>query len=502
MKTLKELLKSVPHQWNGSGELSAKISGVQSDSRKIKPGELFVAVTGFNQDGHRFINEALKKGAQAVVLEHVHDQLNSSIPQVLVSNARSVLPLLVASSYDFPQKKIKCIGVTGTNGKTTTTFLIQYLLNCVSQSGLIGSIHYDDTRAKYSADNTTPVPEVLFGLLAKMVKNGASYCVMEISSHALDQNRTSGLDFSSAVFTNLTQDHLDYHHDFETYFAAKQKLFIGESIPQRSILNGDDDYGKRLYGQLNGKSDTSLYAINEAADFRAKNIKLGLDGSNFDLVYGKNVFSLNSHLTLKHNIYNLLAALATLSKEGFDLQTLSPYLAKFQGVSGRMERMDEGQDFFVFVDYAHTPDGLFNVLSSVQGLKKNRVLSVFGCGGDRDRTKRPLMGEIASKFSDIVILTTDNPRTEKPEDILSEMRAGINRTNAEVIICQDREAAIRQAVEIARPKDLVFIFGKGHENYQVIGRDKIPFSDQEIVRNYLRKKCLPSEKSQALPTVN
>ena len=491
MKSLKELLNGIPHSWDGSGDLSTRISGVQSDSRKIRPGDLFVAVTGFNQDGHEYIGEALKNGARAVVLERVNLQIDSALPQILVANTRSALPLLVASSYDYPQNKIKCIGVTGTNGKTTTTFLIQYLLNCVSKAGLIGSIYYDDARIKYAADNTTPIPEVLFDLLSKMVYSGASYCIMEVSSHALDQRRTAGLNFSSAVFTNLTQDHLDYHHDFETYFAAKRKLFAGENNPKHSLVNGDDEYGKRLYSELNGRSDIVLYGINGPADFKASNIKMDLSSLYFDLTYGKKVISINAPLTLKHNIYNILAALSTLSKEGFNLESLASYLTKFEGVSGRMERIDEGQDFYVFVDYAHTPDGLFNVLSSLEALQKNKVISVFGCGGDRDKGKRPLMGEIAGRFSDVVILTTDNSRSEKPEDIISQIRAGIKHSKADILVCSDREAAISEAINIAQPKDLVFIFGKGHENYQVLGRQKIPFSDQDTARKYLRKNVYP-----------
>lgn len=507
MKSLKELLAGIPHSRNDCGEWSVKISAVESDSRKIKSGDLFVAVSGFSQDGHRFIHEAIRKGARAAVVEHPDQNLDPSIPQILVSDTRSVLPRLVAASYDFPQKKIKCIGVTGTNGKTTTTFLIQYLLNSVSRCGLIGSIYYDDVRTQCSADNTTPPPETLFRLLSNMVENGASYCVMEISSHALDQNRTAGLNFSSAVFTNLTQDHLDYHHGFETYFAAKRKLFVGETAPRHSLINGDDEYGKRLHRELSMfnkrvMNEMSRYGINEVADYQAKNITMNLSGLNFDLHHGKKVYPIQAPLTLKHNVYNVLAALSVLSQEGVDLKVLSPYLSQFKGVSGRMERIDEGQDFCVFVDYAHTPDGLFNVLSSVQSLKENRIITVFGCGGDRDRTKRPIMGEIASQFSDVVIITTDNPRTEKPEVIISEIRSGIKQSSAEILICQDRKAAIIQALTIARPRDLVFVFGKGHENYQVIGREKIYFSDQDVLRTYLRKRCSPLEKSQPLPAGN
>ncbi len=502
MKTLQALLTSIPYSWNGSGNLSNQISGVQSDSRKVKAGDLFVAVTGLNQDGHHFIGDALKRGARAIVLEHFDSQLDPSVLQIAVSNTRSALPLLVAASYDFPQKKIKCIGITGTNGKTTTAFLIQHFLNSVSKSGLISSIYYDDGNQKYPAENTTPIPETLFHLLAEMVKNGTSYCVMEVSSHALDQNRTLGLDFSSAIFTNLTQDHLDYHHDFETYFQAKRKLFSGTHHPKHSIINGDDAYGRRLFLELEKKADVSLYGINEPAGFRAQNIKMELNGTRFDLIHGDKVIPITTQLILKHNIYNLLASLTTLYKEGFELSSLISSLSQFQSVPGRMERINEGQNFYLFVDYAHTPDGLFNVLSSVQNLKKNRLISVFGCGGDRDRTKRPLMGEIANRLSDIVILTTDNPRTEKPEEILSEIKAGIKEVKAEIIVCQDRQAAIAQAIEIAQPNDLVFIFGKGHEDYQIIGREKFPFSDQNVARQYLRNQCLHSKKSQPLSAAN
>lgn len=490
MKTLRELLEGIPCSWNGKGELSAKIGQVQSDSRKVQPGDLFVAISGFHDDGYRFIGDAIQKGAKAIVAERL-DRLASDlgIPQFSVSDPRAVLSQLVACAYDFPARKLTCIGVTGTNGKTTTTFLIQHLLNAVSRSGLIGSIYYDDGKTKQPAGNTTPVPEVLNETLARMVQNGLSYCVMEVSSHALDQNRTRGIQFSSAVFTNLTQDHLDYHQDYETYYQAKRKLFFGDFFPQHSITNLDDSYGTRLWKELSGREGVISYGERGSRDYLAERIQLSLNGTSFNLIQNGKNFPVTAPLVLRHNVYNTLAALSTVSEEGFSLNELISELSAFDGVPGRLERIDEGQDFQVFVDYAHTPDGLLSVLSSLEGLSKNRVISVFGCGGDRDRSKRPMMGKIASCFSDIVVLTSDNPRSEKPEVILEEIKRGINgnQKKAKLIVRPDRKEAIHQAIELAEPGDFVFIFGKGHEDYQIIGKEKIPFSDQNIVRQRLRE---------------
>ena len=490
MKTLRELLSGIPCSWNGKGELATAISHVQSDSRKIQPGDLFVAISGFHDDGYQFIKDAIRKGAKAVVAERF-DSLASDlgIPQFSVPNARAVLSHLVACSYDFPAQKLTCIGVTGTNGKTTTTFLIQYLLNAVSRSGLIGSIYYDDGKDKQAAESTTPVPEVLNETLARMVQNGLSYCVMEISSHALDQNRTRDIAFSSAVFTNLTQDHLDYHHDYEAYYQAKRKLFFGNFIPKHSIVNADDSFGTRLLKELSKRDGIVSYGEKGSRDYLAQQIQIGLNGIAFDLIHSRRNFSVAVPLILQHNVYNTLAALSTVSEEGFSLNDLIPELSSFSGVPGRLERIDEGQDFQVFVDYAHTPDGLHNVLSSLGGLSKNRVISVFGCGGDRDRGKRPMMGKIVSRFSDVVILTSDNPRSEKPEDILEEIKRGIdgNLKKTKLIVNPDRKEAIRQAIGLAESGDLIFVFGKGHEDYQIIGKEKKPFSDQAVVRQWLRE---------------
>ncbi|HLD56324.1 MAG TPA: UDP-N-acetylmuramoyl-L-alanyl-D-glutamate--2,6-diaminopimelate ligase [Candidatus Omnitrophota bacterium] len=499
MKPLKAFLEGIPCSWNGLGELAAPIRSVQSDSRKVRAGDLFVAVSGLHVDGRQFIHEAVRRGAKAVISERWDNQIGQNgIPQFCVSNARHILGRLAACAYDYPARKLKCIGITGTNGKTTTAFLIQHLINAASRCGLVGSIYYDDGRGKLPSTHTTPAPETLHETLAQMVDRGLSYCVMEVSSHALSQDRTEGIEFSSAVFTNLTQDHLDYHRDFEDYFTAKRKLFLGPSVPEHVVINRDDSYGARLIEEL-AKANRRFvsFGIKTPSDYSAAGIQLAWDHIDFELSAKGSRFPVSAPLILRHNIYNALAALGAVSEEGFPLLEMIRQLADFRGVSGRMERIEEGQDFYVFVDYAHTPDGLFHVLSSLEALSKRRVISVFGCGGDRDPGKRPLMGQVASRFSDVVILTSDNSRSERPEDILGQIKAGIDLfpKKADVRVLADRKEAIGQAIEMAESGDVILIFGKGHEHYQIIGEEKIPFQDQEVARYWLKRRCSPLAKS-------
>lgn len=493
MKPLKELLEDIPCSWNGLGELNAPIRSVQSDSRKVKPGDIFVAVPGFHSDGHQFIEEAIRRGAKAVVCERwPSSTVENGVAQFRVSHSRSILGRLISRAFDYPAKKLKCIGVTGTNGKTTTAFLIQYLINSISRSGLLGSIYYDDGNERLPGIHTTPTSEVLNEFLARMVEHGLSYCVMEVSSHALDQDRTEGIQFSSAVFTNLTQDHLDYHRNFEDYFRAKQKLFVSSLPPEYVVINQDDPYGVRLIEMFKKEGRSfATFGINTISDYSAARVQLSWQGIEFELSANGRRFPVSVPLILRHNVYNVLAALAAVSEEGFPIAEMAANLSGFPGVLGRMERINEGQDFHVFVDYAHTPDGLFRVLSSLEGLAQHRVISVFGCGGDRDRRKRPLMGEVASRFSDVVVLTSDNSRSEHTEDILDQIKAGIDRVpqKAQVIVLPDRKEAIGRSIEIAEPGDVVLIFGKGHENYQIVGEERIPFQDQEVARWWLKKKC-------------
>ena len=492
------MLEGIACSWNGKGGLDALIRSVRSDSRKVQPGDLFVAVPGSHVDGHRFIEQALQSGAKAIVSERFDRKVQESgLPQFVVSDSRLALSRLTASSYDFPAEKLNLIGITGTNGKSTTAFLIQHLLNQASKAGLIGTILCDDGNSKEQADYMTPGPEFLNEMMARMVANGLRYCVMEVSSHALDQERVRELAFSSVVFTNLTQDHLDYHGNFELYYQAKRKLFFGPEAPRHSIINEDDPYGVRLKRELGTLKSAVSYGL-EKGDFVGHVTKVDWTGVEFKLKHGANRWVVSAPLLLQHNVYNLTAALVTLHQEGFNLTEMIPSLLHFPGVSGRMERIDEGQNFRVFVDYAHTPDGLLNVLRAVGTLPKRRVITVFGCGGDRDRTKRPVMGEIAGRESDLAILTSDNPRTEDPELILDEVETGFRSTSsrAELIREPDRKEAIRRAIELAQEGDVLLIFGKGHEDYQILGTKRLPFSDQEVVRHWLKEKCLRSGKSQ------
>ena len=365
----------------------------------------------------------------------------------------------------------------------------------MSRSGLIGSICYDDGKACEESIATTPAPDVLHDLFDRMIANQLTFCVLEVSSHALDQDRTAGLAFAGAVFTNLTQDHLDYHKDFETYYHAKRKLFCEEPFPACALINGEDPYGKRLMAEMPGRFST--YGRVASCDYFADEVHVGLNQIQFVLAHQGKRYLVEAPLALQHNVLNVLAALSVVSEQGLPLEEIIPHVLSFAQVPGRMEQIEEGQDFRVFVDYAHTPDALFNVLSSVANLTKGRVISVFGCGGDRDRLKRPLMGEIASKFSDIVVITSDNPRSEDPEIILREIENGIDRKmgKAKVVTISDRSDAIGAAVKMAEAGDLILIMGKGHEHCQIIGTSMIPFSDQCVARHWLRERlCLSSSE--------
>lgn len=497
MKTLRQLLDGISYTSSHETELDLTVTGVSCDSRKVERGNLFVAVPGREHDGHDFIPQAIRQGAVAIVAEGLHaDASDMKLPQIVVPSTRAVLPKIASAAYGDPGQRLKLIGVTGTNGKTTTTFLIQHLLNLNKPTGLMGTIYYDDGYRKEPLTHTTPGPIELNRVLARMVEHGVSVCVMEVSSHALDQERTGGLNFSHVVFTNLTQDHLDYHPDMEHYYQAKRKLFVREPMPGRCMINCDDSYGIRLAQELK-RNRVTRYGFRLDADFRAEHVAVHLDSVEFDLVEQGARFRMKVPLGLDYNVYNVLAAVAVVSDMGVSCRDAIARLQSFPGIPGRLEKIDEGQDFLVIVDYAHTPDGLEQVLSSSAKVCKNRLICVFGCGGNRDRSKRPLMGRIAARYSSVVILTSDNPRNEDPRMILQQVRQGIDQEGsaAEVVEEVDRQLAIRRGIEDARPGDVVFILGKGHEHIQIIGDQKIHFRDQEIARSYLKRRCLPSRKS-------
>lgn len=488
MRKASELFLGVGCSWNGIGNLSDPVHAVQVDSRKVEKGDLFVAIPGFKTDGRQFIQDAIRRGAWGIVTECKDLKLSlEHIPQFDVQNSRKAFSALVANFYGRPAHQLQLIGVTGTNGKTTVSLLIHYLLNRFSSCGLIGTVYYDDGRTKREASHTTPSAEVLNQMFLAMVDNRLSYCSMEVSSHALDQDRTDGLGFAGVVFTNLTQDHFDYHKGFEDYYAAKRKLFIRAEPPHFSVVNTDDPYGLRLAKEIR-HSSVLTYGFNQACDYRAEAENVGARKIAFDLVRKEETFHVEAPLPFRYNILNVLAALACLDQLGYPLQEAISFLKEFPGVPGRMEPVDEGQDFNVFVDYAHTPDAFQNVLSAARLTVKKSIVTVFGCGGDRDRAKRPMMGEIAARYSDVVILTSDNPRNENPENIIEEIRKGIpeGKTKAQLFIISDREEAIARALKIARKGDCVLILGKGHEDYQIVRDRKIPFRDQDVVRRMLK----------------
>jgi UDP-N-acetylmuramoyl-L-alanyl-D-glutamate--2,6-diaminopimelate ligase len=496
-KKLSDLLSHVAHKWNGRGSVDAKIRGIEFDSRKVQPGHLFVALRGAHQDGHRFVADAVKRGAAAVVLDQPGPaQECENTPRFEVSDVREALPMLAAAWHDFPSRRLKCVAITGTNGKTTTSLIAKHLLGGLGKSAVIGSIYNDNGRSKTTSDQTTPEPIALHRCLSEMVKNRVRYCVMEVSSHGLAQARCRGIEFSSAVFTNLSQDHLDYHGDLETYFNTKKQLFIQEPHPKRSIIYLDDPFGARLTREA-AASEVITYGSSPKSQYSGAHFNVGLDHCEFDLLHANRTHRVKVPLGLIHNTWNALAAIAIAHQERGQIDDLINRLVSFPGVPGRLERIDEGQDFQIYVDYAHTPDAMLQILSSVRSLTTSKIITVFGCGGDRDQGKRQEMGKVASEFSDVAILTSDNSRGESPKQIMRHIKAGIDssQTNCRVIQESGRSKAIQDALEIAKTGDVVLVLGKGHETYQIVNDQKIPFSDQETIKHLLRNKCLPLGKS-------
>ncbi|MBI4388375.1 MAG: UDP-N-acetylmuramoyl-L-alanyl-D-glutamate--2,6-diaminopimelate ligase [Candidatus Omnitrophica bacterium] len=488
MKDLTEFLNDIRiSEKNGENPI-VEFRRIVADSRQVEKGDLFVALSGPKENGHRFIVEAVQRGAVAVICEeNCFSQVASRVPMIYVSNTRKAFVELLAKYDQNLYEKVRLIGVTGTNGKTTTAYLVQYLLNQFTTCGLIGTIEYrwkDKTR---HAVNTTPGPAVLIPLLSEMARDGVSYCISEVSSHALDQERTLGLRFVAALFTNLTQDHLDYHHNFENYYAAKRKLFVNETPPDIQVINVDNSYGRWLVEEV-GKLAVTFGMTNQAM-YQAQNVSVSLSGSEFDLfVRGGGRWRIKTNLGLPHNVYNVLGALSIISEMGFPLAHAAECLQDFPGVPGRMQRVEEGQPFFVLIDYAHTPDAFQNIFSAVRPLVTGKIISVFGCGGDRDSGKRPQMGRIAAQFSDAVILTNDNPRSEDPAAILSDIEKGIPLSaRPKLQQIEDRREAIHQAMTTASEGDLVLILGKGHETEQKIGSQILSFDDAQVTSECLRE---------------
>jgi len=476
------------------GRTSLYVEGISVDSRKVKNGYVFFALPGTKEDGKKYIDHAISNGAKVIFYNgDLNHSIKDGITYIKVNDIFKVLGIFSSSFYDFPNKYLKIFGVTGTNGKTTTANLIyHYWKSKGNKSGLIGTIDYRIDDEIYPSNFTTPQPHELQELLRRMVDKKIEYVSMELSSHALALKRIEGLEFKGVIFTNLTQDHLDFHKTMEEYFNAKMKIFNYLEQDGFGIINKDNEWT----GRINFK-DRKIYWVSlydEKADIALKKVFIDKMGMFIEAITPKGQIELFTKLRGKFNIYNLLFAVGLLIASGEKLDDIAKYLATFEGVKGRLEFIEEGQDFNVIVDYAHTPDGLLNVLETIKEFTKGRIIVVFGCGGDRDPTKRDKMGEISAKLSDYVIITSDNPRTEDPLKIIRDIEVGVKRVgfkNYEII--ENREEAIKKAIEIAKENDTVLIAGKGHENYQIIGTQKYPFSDQEVARKYIRERLSKHE---------
>jgi len=490
MKVLTDLLQEVDYQKHCILQ-GLMITGIQYDSRKVQLGNLFVAIKGFQSDGHQYIRQALENGAIAIMISD-EAYCSNEYPWVLVQDGRLALAQISNAFYGHPSEKLKLIGVTGTNGKTTTTNLICEIIHAHgAQTGLIGTIHNRIGDQILEGSRTTPESLELQQMFAQMVEQGIRYAVMEVSSHALELQRVACCDFDIAVFTNLTQDHLDYHKTMENYCAAKTILFKmlgaqGEQagLQKTAIINLDDPWANHFMVASNVPVVT--YSLHKDASWKAEQVQVGAAGVRYT-VDGHPV---QLHMTGNFNVYNSLAALAVGEALGFPITSVIAALEQVKGIAGRFQLVQGAADFSVIVDYAHTPDGLENVISTAQAFAKGRVITVFGCGGDRDRTKRPKMGAIAAELSDYCVVTSDNPRTEDPGQILQDILPGVQAHMAEeqYHVEVDRRKAIHYAVQMAQPGDVVLLAGKGHENYQDVNGVKHHFDDYEEAQQAIAAK--------------
>jgi UDP-N-acetylmuramoyl-L-alanyl-D-glutamate--2,6-diaminopimelate ligase len=470
------------------------VTGVEYDSRRVKPGFVFVAMHGESSDGNRFIDQAIKAGAVAVVTDSAAEPQREGVAWVVVPRGRRALARLSANFYKHPAERIALIGITGTNGKSTTAFLIESILAAAGRkSALLGTIEYHVAGRVYPAPHTTPESLELARLLNEALGSGASDAVMEVSSHALAQERVYGVPFDVAVFTNLTRDHLDYHKTMDEYFAAKRILFegCGTDPPRVAVTNVDDEYGAKLADfSRKHSSAVSTYGW-ERGDYHAANVEISPRGTRFDLITQQEKIAIFTPLIGRVNVYNALAAASACHARGCDFKSIARGIESLTHVPGRFQRVDCGQPFTVVVDYAHTDDALRNLTALAREFvtragPRGRVLTVFGCGGDRDRAKRPLMGEAAGRGSDFVVLTSDNPRSEDPIAIINDALVGLQRTGVTYRVEVDRRKAIALAINEAGPGDLVLIAGKGHEKVQVTREGSLPFDDVEVAQKALR----------------
>lgn len=504
MVTLSEIANYINARASGgqTGKLATAVSAfnasVTHDSRRAMPGGIFVAISGAQADGNLFVGEAAKRGAIAIISERPRPEDYKNV-WMQVTNAREALAKAAAIVHDHPSRKLALVGLTGTNGKTTTAYLVNSIFAAAGKkTAVMGTIGYRIGNENIDAEFTTPEASETQNFLRRAVDSGVTHAVMEVSSIALDMHRADELEFAAAAFTNLTQDHLDFHGTMDHYFAAKKKLFDGTigKRPKRSILNLDDPRGVELK-EICGATGLT-YALDAEADVTTAERNFGLDGLQFTASTPAGELEISSPLVGRPHAYNSLCAIGIGLALGFDRDTIARGINQCRGVAGRFERVsDNTDDITVVVDYAHTPDALVNVLNSIRAAQApktgkqtvpGRIITVMGCGGDRDRTKRPVMGEVSAKLSDLVIATSDNPRSENPVMILNDIRIGLDRVSKEYELIVDRREAIFRAITLAKPNDVVLIAGKGHETYQILPTGKIHFDDREVAREALAER--------------
>lgn len=476
------------------GTLDIDITGLQMDSRKVEKGNLFIcvpAIEGFLQDRHLFANDAIQNGAVALVLER---DMDVDVPKIFVKDARHAMAVIAAHFYHYPSQQMNLIAITGTNGKTTTSFIIEKILSDYGlKTGLMGNNGVKMNGTMHPTDINTQESPILQRNLRRMRDEHIRHCVMEVSSQGIDTKRVLGCHFKTAVFTNLTQDHLDYHGTFEEYRNTKGRLFssLGNSYSPKErkyvVINADDPSSE--YFRKVSTAEVVTYGINNTADVTAKNISMTSKGIQFLLSSFEGEIQMDLQLVGRFNIYNALAGITAALLEGIPLENIKKSLSELKSVDGRMEIVDEDQEFLVLVDYAHTPDALENALKTIKEFATGNVITVFGCGGDRDTAKRPIMGELASQYSDFIVVTSDNPRSEDPIKILQDIEMGIKEANfSQYELVVDREEAIHKAIKLANHKDIVLIAGKGHETYQVLKDQTVPFDDKVIAREAITQK--------------
>jgi UDP-N-acetylmuramoyl-L-alanyl-D-glutamate--2,6-diaminopimelate ligase len=487
MQQLGHLLQQAGYNTQNSQLDAMIVQRLTTDSRSCQAGDLFIGMPGVQVDGSKFAAQALASGAIAAVVSASADLPSDMTNLIVVEDVVVACAKLATAFYDYPAQKMKLVGVTGTNGKTTTTHLIEFLLSAEYPTALFGTLYARWAGHVKVSAHTTPFAIDLQSLLQQAVDGGCEVAVMEISSHALAQKRALGCPFEVSVFTNLTQDHLDYHRDLEDYFAAKSLLFLPDYLKGRAVINLDDRYGRELVGMLSSSPVWTYSLENSEADFYTENLTYGADGFTGTLHTPMGSIVLKSALVGSFNVANVMAAIASAVHLGVSLDAIAARLPQFQNVPGRVEKVQisDRQDLTVVVDYAHTPDSLDNLLKAMRPFTKRELICVFGCGGDRDRTKRPLMGKIAAQLADRIYVTSDNPRTEAPQRILDDIIVGVNeamlvKVNANAVVIEgDRRKCIQMAIAQAQSGDTILLAGKGHEDYQIIGKEKFHFDDRE-----------------------